>query len=160
MLTEPIGRIYIIVNKHNGKMYIGLTTKSIEVRLSGHIHDSKYRDAPINRAIRKYGKDAFEIFEIETCCTIDELNEREKFFIKYFNTFDSEHYNATSGGYNFKLSKETCDKISKSHIVLRDTDPEWLRYRQGENNGMYGKGYLIAGDKNGMYGKKHSEEVC
>lgn len=29
----------------------------------------------------------------------------------------------------------------------------------GENNGMYGKGYLLVGEKNGMYGKHHSDET-
>jgi len=34
-----------------------------------------------------------------------------------------------------------------------------LTIKRGKANGMYGKGYKIAGDKNGFYGKKHKTET-
>ena len=63
-----------------------------------HIEDAKkHPDRPLYLAINKYGKDNFEIKELE-CCDIDLLDNREKFWISYFNTYLGTGYNATYGG--------------------------------------------------------------
>lgn len=59
----------------------------------------KHKDSPIlKNAIRKYGYDSFE--KIVICyCEIEELNEKEIFFIKEFKTHrDFGGYNLTKGG--------------------------------------------------------------
>lgn len=60
------------------------------------------------------------------------------------------------------LSDETKEKISAANTGKHhseETKRKWSEQRKGENNGMYGKGYLLKGDKNGMYGKQHTEET-
>jgi len=61
--------IYKITNKVNDKAYIGITTKTTKTRFDEHIYSSenegKYR---IHYAIRKYGK---ENFDIETIVIVD-----------------------------------------------------------------------------------------
>lgn len=58
--------IYKITNKHNRKIYIGQTTRPIDVRLNEHFKKAdKNSSMMICRAMYKYGKDNFEIEEID-----------------------------------------------------------------------------------------------
>lgn len=93
--------IYKLTNKINGKAYIGLTTNSLERRLIQHHYDARHRvDRPLYRAMRKYGEDAFEAEIIDTASNLQELKEKEKFWIEYYNTYgaNGNGYNATHGG--------------------------------------------------------------
>lgn len=49
-------------------------------------------------AIKKYGKENFSIRMIQACETKKELDEREIYWIKFYNTFYGEGYNRTLGG--------------------------------------------------------------
>lgn len=90
--------IYKIVNDMNDKIYIGQTSFSIENRFKQHLKDSEKNLTTEKRslynAIRKYGKEHFKIELIEET---DSPNEREKYWIKYYNTY-KYGYNATMGG--------------------------------------------------------------
>lgn len=110
------GYIYLIENKINGKKYVGKTVYSLEKRFSEHIDDArKHPNRPLYRAINKYGKDNFEIKELE-CCNVDLLDEKEKFWISYYDTYLGEGYNATYGGngryiYDYDLIVDTYLKL-------------------------------------------------
>ena len=91
--------IYKFQNLINGKCYIGLS-QSLEVRYRNHKQCSKYKDSSFYRAIRNYGWENFS-YEIIENCTIEELNEKEKFWIKYYNSFKNG-YNETQGGEGIK----------------------------------------------------------
>lgn len=94
-----IGYIYKITNKINGKVYIGQTSKTIEERWKRHIIDTKRKDrknSAIQNAILKYGKENFSIEEIEKC-DISELNNREIYWIAFYDSFHNG-YNCTLGG--------------------------------------------------------------
>lgn len=52
---------------------------------------------PIDKSIRKYGINNFD-FEIIEECPKEELNEREIYWIDYYNTYFGEGYNCTIGG--------------------------------------------------------------
>ena len=107
------GAIYRIVNSVNDKVYIGQTVKPLEVRLKEHI-DAAYKldiltdeyeyDTKFYRAIRKYGKDKFNICLIKICNT-ELLNDEE---IKYIKEYDSykNGYNSTLGGGGNNRRKE------------------------------------------------------
>lgn len=90
--------IYKIINNINGKLYIGKTTSSIETRWSQHKWSSINRpDSTIlYKAINKYGIENFSIEKIEDCDSFS-LEEREKYWIKYYNTYE-KGYNMTHGG--------------------------------------------------------------
>jgi hypothetical protein len=92
--------IYKITNDVNGKVYIGKTLHSVEKRWKEHIKDSKREhneNRPLYRAMNKYGIDNFHIETIEEC--VEELvEEREVFWIKEYNSFGKNGYNATIGG--------------------------------------------------------------
>lgn len=98
---QNTGYIYKITNQINGKVYIGQTKRPIKQRWWEHKNASKNKnnpgyDYPLYRAFRKYGIHNFKIEEIEKC-TYDKLDEREIYWIKYFNSFHNG-YNLTLGG--------------------------------------------------------------
>lgn len=109
------GTVYKITNKLNGKAYVGITTKSIQERFDAHLNRATRERSAIQNAMKKYGKDNFEIVEIDTATTEVELFEKERFWIAHFNTFSENGYNLTEGGGGIvNMSQEIRAKISKS----------------------------------------------
>lgn len=95
--------IYKITNNINNKIYIGKTVTSIQERWRHHksdayseVHGTKYEHRPLYSAIRKYGINNFTIEEVEEC-SIEELEEKEKYWVEYYGSFKNG-YNATKGG--------------------------------------------------------------
>ena len=94
--------IYKITNKVNKKIYIGQTINSIEKRFQRHINDALNYvvDTHLARAIRKYGKDQFEIELIECVSNQIELTTRERYWINFYNSTNSKiGYNETDAEY-------------------------------------------------------------
>lgn len=89
------GIIYKITNLINGKIYIGQTTKNIKTRFQQHI--SKLTTA-ISKAIKKHGKENFNIEIIDSANDINDLNFKERYWIKLLNSKLPIGYNADSGG--------------------------------------------------------------
>lgn len=92
--------IYKIENNINNHIYIGLS-KDIENRVKTHFNvcynsNSKEYNKVLYRAIRKYGKENFDILILEEC-TLDNLYDREKYYIEKYNSFKNG-YNETRGG--------------------------------------------------------------
>ena len=93
------GYIYKITNKINGKAYVGKTTDTVQVRWEEHLRDSRrsrWANRPLYSAIRKYGVDKFAVEVLEKV-DLENLSERETYWIEYFHTY-SDGYNATTGG--------------------------------------------------------------
>ena len=90
--------IYKITNTVNNKSYIGKTEKTDPTqRWKEHIKASKrsyINKRPLYDAFNKYGIDQFLFEVIEETST---PNERDIFYIYYYNTY-KEGYNATLGG--------------------------------------------------------------
>lgn len=155
---EPYGYIYLTTNLINGMKYIGQHSSST--------FDKYYYGSGvlIKKALSEYGIENFKCEIIEWCDTFEYLNEREKYWIRYYNADLNENfYNKAMGGsnskfclrdinhpwYNKKHSEESLRKMSES--------------KQGENNPMYGKHHTDEtkekiknaqlGEKNHMYGK-------
>lgn len=93
------GRIYIIRNTVNEKVYIGQTQVSIKLRFQNHLSAARRGlDYVIGKAIRKYGEDKFYVELLEECTT-EELNDREKYWIAFFNSTNNKFgYNMSIGG--------------------------------------------------------------
>lgn len=92
------GFIYKITNRVNNKVYIGQTHFTIEHRWKQHIrnYNIEHRKQPLYMAFDKYGLDNFYIEPIEEVDS-EQLNEREIYWIAYYNSF-KEGYNANIGG--------------------------------------------------------------
>ena len=88
------GYIYLTYSKVNGKIYIGK-------KVSNKFLFNKYQGSGnlIRKSFTKYGQENFETYLIEECNSNNELNNREKFWISYYNTTDlCIGYNISKGG--------------------------------------------------------------
>ena len=105
--------IYKITNNKNGKCYIGKTERTVEIRWKEHLrHLDLYETIPLYRAIKKYGIENFSIETIEECDSIN-INEREQYWIRFFNSYGKTGYNATLGGEGslLKISEDEVQEI-------------------------------------------------
>ena len=137
-------KVYKITCKVNNKIYIGQTIESLTQRFNRHMgYQKDEHDTKFYRAIRKYGKDNFDYVVLEDNIERSMLNDREIYWIKYYDTFKNG-YNMTEGGHqpsplsyteerNKKismalkgkpLSKETIEKLSKVRRGRKLTE-EW-----------------------------------
>lgn len=87
--------IYKITKKTTGKSYIG-QSNNIERRFSEHQTKGSASRIPLDLAIQKYGKEAFT-YEVLEECSIEELNQKEQYWINYYHT-NVDGYNCNEGG--------------------------------------------------------------
>ena len=108
--------IYKITKIENGKSYIG-QSNDIERRFNEHIAKN---DIPIDMAISKYGSKAFK-FEVLEECELNKLDEREIYWIEYYNTFKGFGYNCNpGGGYNRGENNGRTKLITEDVAYIRD----------------------------------------
>lgn len=103
-----MGIIYKIVNKVNGKIYIGQTKRQLKDRFNNHCFNSKTRSSPLYQSFRKYGINNFDIFEIEKCDN-SLLNVKEEFYINEYNSLTPSGYNILKGSISQGLSQDWLD---------------------------------------------------
>ena len=120
------GRMYVIycyTNKINGKKYIGQTCKSLSERAGKD--GINYKACPLFwRAIQRHGWESFVPEILESGLTLEEANEREKYWISYYKTTDSKSgYNCADGGFNISTSDYVREKISES----KKGKPTWMK---------------------------------
>jgi hypothetical protein len=129
------GIIYKVVNIVNGHVYIGLTTRKLEIRKNCHLSDARRKaNTYFHRALSKYGFEKFIWKIIDRADNINELKRLERFYIKKYST-KYKLYNMTSGGDGmFGASKTVRKKISDSKIGSKNP-----MYHIGKNHPNYGK---------------------
>ena len=140
MEEEKYGYIYLTENLINGKKYIG-QHRAQEFEPNRYIGSGKF----LSEAISKYGKENFKCSILEWCYSESQLNEREIYWISFYNAVeDSNFYNILKGGEGglgrskgFKHSEATrlkmCGKIRTPIWTLRQSlsrkgkkkSPEW-----------------------------------
>lgn len=122
------GYIYKITNKVNNKVYIGQTSRNIRERYHEHLRCSETSSSnqPLYNAMKKYGKEAFEVTLVEMC-DANLLDDREIFYINQYDSYNNG-YNATIGG----EGRPTTDyeKLAESFIA----SDESLTVYAKENN--------------------------
>ena len=130
--------IYKITNKINQMVYIGITKRPLMVRWQAHINltSSKCKLFKLHEAIKEFGKDNFDIIQIASANSVDELDNLERHFINLYNCKFPNGYNMTIGGKGssghvlteeqrkknidalknrLPISEETRLKLSKAH---------------------------------------------
>lgn len=117
--------IYKITNKINNKIYIGQSV-AIEQRWKEHQScafnpKNHLYNIRLYCAFRKYGIENF-IFEIIELCDKNKLNERELYWIEYYNSTDNKiGYNIQPGGNNHSFLKLKNEEISDIENLLQNT---------------------------------------
>jgi len=126
------GFIYMIKNIINDKKYIGQTTRNIQKRIYEYksaFNLNNHNNPYLYNSFNKYGWDNFEFSIIDTAQSIDELNDKEINYISQYNTTNKKlGYNIESGGRNSIPTTETLEKMSKSHLGIKQTE-NWINKR-------------------------------
>jgi len=170
--------VYCIKNIINNKEYIGLTKRPLEQRWKQHIRESNRENGwewntPLGNAIKKYGKDSFQVFVLEHCNSIDEMKQKEIQLIKERKSLATENgYNLTLGGdgrLGYKLSEETKRKIGEGNLgkVMSADAREKMSVAAkkrcvGKPSPMEGKKHTIESKQkivSFLTGRKQSEET-
>jgi group I intron endonuclease len=141
-----MGYIYMLLDKRNGKKYIGKHNGSYKDYWSGGIIP--------NNIANKYGKDVFErVILLEDLETNEILNEKEKYYIKLHNTIENG-YNLTEGGdggndwMKYKTKEELKDiKLKKSKSLSGRTFSDETRKKMSNSA------------KNKVFTKEHRENI-
>lgn len=141
------GYIYKTTNLINGKIYIG-QKKSSKI-LNSYIGSGSI----MRKAIQKYGKENFKREIIDICNSHEELQEKEMYWIAYYNARNPEiGYNIKEGGNSSPCVEYVRNKISntlKNHPVSEKTRKK-MSEKTKENAIKYKGTY-------GMTGKKQSD---
>lgn len=107
--------IYKITNICTNKVYIG---QSIDIRRrwTSHINilnntnnNTIEKESALHQSMLKYGIDNFT-FEVVELCSIDELNSKEQYWIKEYNSY-LNGYNETIGGDAVRVYPEYVDQV-------------------------------------------------
>lgn len=140
--------IYCHRNKINNKRYIGQTNKKNlnERWRNGKGYAPKNNENQKNHrkfynAIQKYGWDNFEHIVLEeNIQTLEEANQKEQYWITYYDTFNSDKgYNMTPGGDNHLLDFEAKERLRQTLIQTYKTHPEKVRYQRQKQAEISGK---------------------
>lgn len=116
--------IYKITNDVNNKVYIGQTIRPIQQRFQRHLNDAQNNviDTHFARAIRLHGAEHFSIEEIDSATSQEELNEKERYWINFYNSINNG-YNETdalykSGGNTYASKDQEDMNVIKTKIYL------------------------------------------
>jgi len=149
------GIIYKITNKINGKIYIGQTINEFEKRWSVHV-SSKKGCPYLQNAIQKYGKENFDKVIVARCDSLEEMNHRETYYIKLFNTLAPNGYNLNTGGDSRIPSEETRKKMSEAQKRIGKGRNLGKRASEETKKKM---SIINSGEGNPFFGKKHTSEA-
>ena len=132
---DVYGIIYKIINTTNGKEYVGQTLSHRKNhnryrpfgyigRFKDHISEALCNTKEkqcryLNQAIRKYGKEVFNIELVEKC-SIELLNEKEIHYISYYQSLYPNGYNLTIGGKNMYTKKIIIEEVYNNNIIQTD----------------------------------------
>lgn len=143
--------IYNIVNKVNGKYYVG---SSLDIcgephgrfyQHKAHLKCQRHYNLHLQSAWNKYKPESFEFIVIEeTPCKKNIILEIEQ---KYLDIAKTEKHKCYNKSFTASGPDWTEENRRKRSILI-----------SGKNNPNYGNGKKIKGKKNPFYGKTHSRE--
>lgn len=157
--------VYAIYCIMTNMYYVGQTGRDVNRRINEH---KRCKTSVIGRAIRKHGWENFDWWVLEKNLSVESVNEREKYWIAFFDCMNPKGYNQNSGGQDHhEISETTRKKLSKllkgrpSPMKGKKCAPRSEEYRRNISMALRGKkkspehcAHLSAAKK----GKKMSEE--
>jgi len=117
-----IGYIYLTTNLINNRKYIGKRQSST--------FDESYKGSGkiLKQAILKEGWDNFSCEVLEWCSTVEELNQKEKYYIELYDAVNSnEFYNIACGGTGGNTG------VDYAYIATLNRQTEETRRKRGES---------------------------
>ena len=152
--VKNVRGIYKVTNKINGKVYIG---QSVDIGRRWREHMTTKDDIYFHKAIQKYGVENFEWEVIEQCKKKD-LDEREIYWIEYYDSFN-KGYNCTKGGDGNSGEGNPNWKggVSSDEDYYRQYSKQWYEVNK-EKRKEYDKQYREANkEKKKEYNKQYYE---
>jgi len=140
--------IYLLKNNINNKIYIGQSI-NLKSRLNKHKNSKKNSKQIISKSIHKYGYKNFQCEILYYANSIEELNEKELYYIEFYKSTDKKiGYNIRPGGKNSKVSDITKEKLRQINLNKEVSNKTIEKIRNS-----------TIGNNNHFYGKKHSMET-
>ena len=116
------GFIYITTNHVNGRQYIGQKKYDKSGKWKKYLGSGM----ALKKAIAKYGLESFSKEIIEECDSKEMLDERERYWINYYNATKSDHfYNIAKGGDGGNVVAGYTEKEYNSYPTGFKTIEEW-----------------------------------
>ena len=150
--------IYKSTNKITGKIYVGQTTHTLDKRIKSHLKESKMEsNRPFMLSINKYGEDNFIFETIDSADNLDELNDKEIYWINFYNSVSPNGYNVTGGGQGKKMmvTNELSERISKG---LKNSE-KWREILKDEKYLKKREEYFIKSAKGKKFSQEHKDKI-
>ena len=131
--TPNVFCVYVIWCRLTDKFYVGVTRQRVAVRIRQHRRGKQF----IDREIQRIGWQNWDWWTVEENIPADKIDEREKYWVEFFDSVYPNGYNKTHGGISrIFVTEKTCALLSQR---ARERD--------------------LSGERNPMYGRHHTDEV-
>lgn len=129
-------KIYRIINKINGQCYVGQTTQTLKKRFAGRFKN--YRSCrKIRAALEKFGTENFDVELLEEC-DITLGDERERYYIKLYDSINNGYNLASGGKKNYIANEESKKMLSNAKKGLHSSPTtEFKKGNPSPNKGKH-----------------------
>lgn len=154
--------VYKISNTINDKVYIGITSYTINERYKWHVRDCKKGvDKKLYKAMKKHGIENFKIDLLEQADN-SIIDKREEFYIEKFDSFNNG-YNASPVSHGIKHHTKKTKKLMSEKAKGRKPTKESLEKRSDSMKEFWKKNAELKKEyaertRQKFKGKKHTDE--
>lgn len=145
MSVPIIYALTCIEHHHEGLRYVGQTREKMETRLTRHLARARsgHPDA-LQNWIRKHGENNIRAVILEECATLEEMDERETYWISRLDTYEGARgLNLTAGGVSSRqMSPALRAKIGATSTGRKHSDDSRARISLGNRYGRNGTAKL------------------
>lgn len=117
--------VYYIRNKIENKYYIGITN-NFRTRVKKHVYNlnkNKHHSKKLQESFNKYGIDNFEFgILLKTDCTRDEILEKEKEYIRKYDSYNNGYNMNLGGKENNGFQSKFTEDIVKIICTVKERD--------------------------------------
>ena len=151
-----MGIIYKVTNQENGKIYIGQTIQTLNERKNKHYYKARQEEYTTHfiNALRKYPEEVFIWEIIDEAETQEALDEKEKYWIAYYNSVE-EGYNTKDGGQTIVVTDKFLEQCGSYPFYAFDLKGnklgEFLNQREFSRQYGVGKGDIYRMLHNQIY---------
>lgn len=138
-----MGLIYKITNDINDLVYIGLTTRTMEIRWAEHKKYAGTNNSAIDNAIFDLGVNHFKCELIQDNIPNDELHQTERDWVTYYDSYNNG-YNLTPGGNGRSLTDKQIQEIERLYFIEQKSIREICEQLDLQHSTVY---HRVASDK-------------